>query len=191
MIFGIDFDGTIVENKWPDIGEPKQKVVDYIKQLQDKGHKWVLLTCRHDDGLISALTWLFIHGLYPAAVNDNTTEKIAEFNSNPRKVYADVYIDDHNAGGVYLPPLDGYMDFASAVRIMKSGGRVAREGWHSPKEYIYISQFIGEHDCIVTRFDHFRGIGSMTTSWIPNADEICAEDWYDFDRKIKTKNGGQ
>lgn len=31
----------------------------------------------------------------------------------------------------------------------------------------------------------------MTTSWIPNADEICAEDWYDFDTKLKTKNGGQ
>lgn len=183
MIFGIDFDGTIVEDKWPDIGEPKQKVVDYIKQLQDKGHKWVLLTCRHDDGLISALTWLFNHGLYPAAVNDNTTEKIAEFNSNPRKVYADVYIDDHNAGGVYLPSLSCYgHDFTWALRKMMDDGCVTRRKWTFELEQIERFVYMYEpKDGSEKHFRCFEGIGTMITTWLPNAEDMLAEDWYEVD----------
>ena len=178
MIFGIDFDGTIVEDKWPEIGEPKQKVVDYIKQLQDKGHKWVLLTCRHDDGLISALTWLFNHGLYPAAVNDNTTEKIAEFNSNPRKVYADVYIDDHNAGGVYLPNLSCYgYDFTWALRKMMDGKKVTRRAWTLllPNKFIYLKDM---GNALETHFRCHVGVGDTLTTWLPSTEDLLSDDWY-------------
>jgi hypothetical protein len=38
--------------------------------------------------------------LSPDAVNDNIEELKREFGNNPRKVFANVYIDDHNAGGL-------------------------------------------------------------------------------------------
>lgn len=179
MIFGIDFDGTIVENAWPEIGEPKQNVVDYIKALQRKGHKWVLLTCRQDDKLTEAVKWLHEHDLYPDAVNDNICEKIKEYGNNPRKIYADIYIDDHNAGGVYLPNLSCYgHDFTWALRKMMDGRKVTRRRWtwQYPEKFIYMaSGTVGENP-------HFRchtGIGSMITIWFPMSEDLLADDWYE------------
>lgn len=103
MIYGIDFDGTIVEEKFPAIGKPIARVVEFIRDLQAKGHKWVLITMREGKYLDDALEWLKAQGLTPDAVNDNLPERVAKWGNNPRKVYADIYIDDHNAGGVYLP----------------------------------------------------------------------------------------
>ena len=53
--------------------------------------------------LDDAVQWLKAHGLNPDAVNDNLPERVEMWGNNPRKIYADIYIDDHNAGGVYLP----------------------------------------------------------------------------------------
>ena len=179
MIFGIDFDGTIVENAWPEIGEPKQKVVDYIKALQRKGHKWILLTCRHDENLQEAVDWLHEHDLYPETVNDNINEKIREFNSNPRKVYADVYIDDHNAGGVYLPNLSCYgRDFTWALRHMMDDGCVTRRKWtlEWPGRFIYLKE---PKDGSEKHFRCFTAIGDMITTWLPTAEDMLADDWYE------------
>jgi len=38
--------------------------------------------------------------LHPDAVNDNLPEMCSFYGNNPRKVFANVYIDDHNAGGL-------------------------------------------------------------------------------------------
>ena len=103
MIFGIDFDGTIVEEKFPEIGKPIKEVVDFINDLQWQGHKWILITMREGKLLDDAVGWLMSHGLKPDAINDNLPERIAKWGNNPRKIYADFYIDDHNVGGVQLP----------------------------------------------------------------------------------------
>lgn len=101
-IYAIDFDGTIVRNKWPEIGEPNAAIIHFVRTLQEKGDKWILYTMREGDKLQEALKFLEEHELKPDAVNDNLPELIKAFGSNPRKVYADVYIDDHNAGGLRL-----------------------------------------------------------------------------------------
>ena len=103
MIYGIDFDGTIVESKWPAIGELKPEAAAFIRELRARGDKWILITMREDDKLQEALEFLAIHDLRPNAVNDNLPERVAMFGNNPRKVYADIYIDDHNAGGLRFP----------------------------------------------------------------------------------------
>lgn len=46
MIIAIDFDGTIVENNYPDIGAPRLPVINAIKALQSQGHEFILWTCR-------------------------------------------------------------------------------------------------------------------------------------------------
>ena len=103
MIYGIDFDGTIVKEDFPGIGEPIKTVVDFIHRVQDTGHKWILITMREGELLKDALSFLAINGLTPDAVNDNLPERKAKWGNNPRKIYADFYIDDHNVGGVQLP----------------------------------------------------------------------------------------
>ena len=99
-IYAIDFDGTIVENKWPFIGELNHEAADFIGKLQSRGDQWILYTMREGQRLKEAVDFLKSHGLEPDAINDNTKEMQQLFHNNPRKIYADTYIDDHNAGGL-------------------------------------------------------------------------------------------
>ena len=50
-----------------------------------------------------AVSFLEANGLTPDAVNDNLPERISVYGDNPRKIGADVYIDDRNAGGLFFP----------------------------------------------------------------------------------------
>lgn len=102
-IYAIDFDGTIAEEDYPRIGNPIKKTIAFIQNIQTKGDKWILLTMREGNYLQEALAFLYENGLFPDAVNDNLPERVARWKNNPRKVYADIYIDDHNAGGLFIP----------------------------------------------------------------------------------------
>lgn len=95
MIVAVDFDGTIVSNAWPRIGIINQHTKDFILWLQKQGHTWILLTMREGEKLQEAVAFCKEHGLNPDYVNDNTKELIEQFGNNPRKIYADIYIDDH------------------------------------------------------------------------------------------------
>ena len=55
---------------------------------------------REDELLDEALEWCAEHGIEFDAVNDNTEEQKEMYGNNPRKIYADIYIDDHNLGGI-------------------------------------------------------------------------------------------
>ena len=98
MVFAIDFDGTIVVNKFPAIGAEITHTTNFIrKYIQSNPHnQWVLWTMREGEVLRNALDWLEDHDLKPDAVNDNVKQLQEEWGNNPRKVYADFYIDDHN-----------------------------------------------------------------------------------------------
>jgi hypothetical protein len=100
MIYAIDFDGTIIENKFPEIGEIKPEAKEFILKLQERGDKWILYTMREGKYLNAALEFLHQHSMRPDAVNDNLPEMCEFYGNNPRKVFANVYIDDHNAGGL-------------------------------------------------------------------------------------------
>ena len=101
-LYAIDFDGTIVKNKWPEIGDPIAEVCNLILDIQKRGDKWILYTMREGDLLQKALKECDRLGLKPDAVNDNLPYLKCEFGNNPRKIYADVYIDDHNDGGLSI-----------------------------------------------------------------------------------------
>ena len=100
MIYAIYFDVTIVENDFPKIGKLIPETADFIHTLKSRGHIWILWTMREENHLAEALEFLAINDLLPDYVNDNAPELKKSFGNNPRKVYADVYIDDHNAGGI-------------------------------------------------------------------------------------------
>ena len=106
-IYAIDFDGTIVTNGFPGIGVENGEAIKFIKRLQTRGDRWILWTMREGDLLMEAMDWLAVRDLHPDAVNDNLPELKELYGNNPRKVFANVYIDDHNAGGLlFTTPIE-------------------------------------------------------------------------------------
>lgn len=93
-IYAIDFDGTLCEDAWPDIGKPNYILIQILKALREKGDKFILWTCRTADRLDEAIAWCKEQGLEFDAVNENIPEIIGQFGTESRKVFADVYIDD-------------------------------------------------------------------------------------------------
>lgn len=98
MIYAVDFDGTLCEEKWPGVGKPNLYLINFLIEARKKGHKVILWTMRENDYLQEALDWCEGLGLFFDAVNDNLEERVNMYGHNSRKVYADAYIDDHNIG---------------------------------------------------------------------------------------------
>lgn len=96
-IIAVDFDGTLCENKYPEIGAPNQELIAYLKKRQAAGDKLVLWTCRIDEMLDNAVRWCRNKGLIFDSVNENLPSVIAEFGTDTRKIFANEYIDDRNA----------------------------------------------------------------------------------------------
>lgn len=71
-------------------------MIDWLIIQRQKGIKLILWTMREGKLLDEAVEWCRSHGLTFDAVNDNLAEVKARYGNNPRKVYADYYLDDHN-----------------------------------------------------------------------------------------------
>ena len=101
-IIGVDFDGTLatITRPYPEIGEPIQEVIDYIKKEQSEGAYLILVTIREGLALEGALMWCEDHGLKFNAVNDNLPHMKDFFKNNPRKIFCNEYLDDNNFGGI-------------------------------------------------------------------------------------------
>lgn len=94
-IIAVDFDGTLCENKWPEIGPPRWDVANYIMDMKRAGAKIILWTCRQGKELLDAIYWCReTYGLVFDAVNENVPEIITEFGHDTRKIFANEYIDD-------------------------------------------------------------------------------------------------
>ena len=96
MIFAVDFDGTLCNINYPELGEPIDIVIDFCLQRREEGHKLILWTCRCGKYLEEAVAWCKEQGLEFDAVNENLPEMIEAFDNDCRKVFADYYIDDKN-----------------------------------------------------------------------------------------------
>lgn len=103
-IIAVDFDGTLIEEgKWPGVGEANLEVLNYCKDEQAKGARIILWTNRKDEPLATAIQWCEEHGLRLDAVNENLPEMIEFFNDDPRKIFANEYIDDRASQKFNLP----------------------------------------------------------------------------------------
>lgn len=97
-VIAVDFDGTIVEHKFPDIGKEMLFAFATLKALQQKGHKLILWTIRTGDTLRAAVDYCRQNGVEFYAVNKNYPEEEIDERVS-RKLNADIFIDDRNLGG--------------------------------------------------------------------------------------------
>lgn len=95
MIFGIDFDGTIVEHDYPEIGRANPHAIRVMNKLVENGHKIVLNTMRSGEELRDAVEYIESHGIVLHGINHNPDQD--SWTSSP-KVYANRYIDDAALG---------------------------------------------------------------------------------------------
>ncbi len=99
MKIAVDFDGTIVEDKYPEIGRERIFAFQTLRELQKKGFMLVLWTCRTGQLLDDAVQFCKQNGVEFYAVNSNYPGETFSENQM-RKIDADIYIDDRNIGGL-------------------------------------------------------------------------------------------
>lgn len=94
----VDFDGTIVEHEYPEIGKEKLFAFQTLKELEKLGARLILWTFRSGEALDEAVEFCRKNGIEFYAVNRNYPEEIYD-ETISRKIDADIYIDDKNLGG--------------------------------------------------------------------------------------------
>ncbi len=101
MTIAVDFDGTIVEHCYPEIGKEKPFAVATLKQLIKDGHKLILWSVREGELLKEAVDWCKKRGITFYAINQDYDGD--EPGTNPdysRKLKVQMFIDDRNIGGL-------------------------------------------------------------------------------------------
>lgn len=92
-VIAIDFDGTIVEDAYPNIGVVRDGAVGVINNLMEQGHEVIIWTCREVCEIEHSL---YRYGINFTTINENTPSMMERWGNDPRKVGADVFIDDKN-----------------------------------------------------------------------------------------------
>ena len=99
MKIAVDFDGTIVEHRYPEIGKTMLFAFETLKELQKRQHELILWTYRAGQELDDAVEFCRKHGIEFYAINKNFPEEEFDEATISRKINADVFIDDRNVGG--------------------------------------------------------------------------------------------
>jgi hypothetical protein len=149
MVIAVDFDGTIVEHAYPKIGKPIPFAIDVLKKLQqEEHHTLVLWTVREGELLQEAIEYCEKQGLKFYAANKNYPEEETE--NTPRKLMADIFIDDKNIGGlpewgiIYKTILSGNNTFLDIDDYISDNNRPKRkknlfirlgEAWETARRY--------------------------------------------------------
>lgn len=106
LTLAVDFDGFLVPDEFPTIGEFDIELVELLRSLRKEGHYLVLWTNRENvtkDGytfnfLGSALEACHKVGLCFDGVNENLESKWSRYKGHRRKLTASIYLDDRMVG---------------------------------------------------------------------------------------------
>lgn len=101
LTIAVDFDGTIVEHEYPDIGAPVTNALIVLRDLQKLGHKLILYTMRSGQELQDAVDYMANNDIELYGVNENPSQK--NWTQSP-KVYANLYVDDAAVGCPLIRP---------------------------------------------------------------------------------------
>lgn len=110
FIVSVDFDGTLFEEDWPNVGLKIGYIHDVINYCYKQGYIIVLNTLREGKVLEKALQFIELFEVPIHLVNVNVPHRVIKYN-NARKLGYDIHIDDRNAGGLltkqeYLNAID-------------------------------------------------------------------------------------
>ena len=100
MVIAVDFDGTIVEHRYPEIGKEIPFATATLRQLIADSHELILWTVREGDLLRDAVEYCRKRGVVFFAVNRDFEEEDGTNSDFSRKIRADLFIDDRNVGGL-------------------------------------------------------------------------------------------
>lgn len=94
-VLAVDFDGTLVTDCFPEIGEPNLPLIEWLKDYRKtRNGKLILFTSRNKEALPKAVEYCKSLGLEFDAINENLKEVQEKWQGDTRKVLADYYIDD-------------------------------------------------------------------------------------------------
>ena len=93
-IIAVDFDGTLCESCYPDIGKPRKRIIRRLLKEQRNGAKIILWTCRCGKPLEEAVRWCKQQGITFDCINESLPEQIAQWDTEARKIFAHEYWDD-------------------------------------------------------------------------------------------------
>ena len=152
MIIATDFDGTICQNKYPEIGEPMPLAIESIKELKERGHDLILWTCRQGEQLEEAVRWCEEHGIPFDLVNEFEPNNLKAFGGVAgNKVFANIYIDDRNLGG--FPGWERAMEIIKEAEVPKlewtKSEKFPQEnaiGYAKISRYTQVVYFCCDHD---------------------------------------------
>jgi len=99
MIIAVDFEGTLHDGRYPVIGNPLPYAVATMQKIKSRGHSIIITTCRPVRLQNVMIKWLNDNKIPFDCINDNLSHINVKF-ENPRKTYADVYIDNKNLLGL-------------------------------------------------------------------------------------------
>ena len=127
MTIAVDFDGTIVEHKYPEIGEELPFATETLKMLIKEHHRLILWSVREDKLLDDAVNWCRERGVEFYAVNKDYPEEKVEYNNHfSRKLKVALWIDDRNIGG-----LPGWGEIYHMIHDGLTWNDLLREARHS------------------------------------------------------------
>lgn len=68
------------------------------------------------------------------------------------------------------------MNFGEALQILKSGGRVARDGWNGRDMYVEL-QTPDEQSKMRRPYLYMRPVDGDLVPWVASQSDILADDW--------------
>lgn len=94
LFIGVDFDGTIVTEGFPNIGEIKPRTVELMKRLKDEGHLVIVWTARSGSYLTDAIDFMNENNIPYDYVNENPEDEYVKRGEQGRKIFCHYYLDD-------------------------------------------------------------------------------------------------
>jgi hypothetical protein len=123
LVIAVDFDGTVVEHKYPAIGKTLPFAFETLKELQKRGHRLIMWTYRHGKELDEAVDFCRKNGVEFYAVNRSFPEEQFDPATQSRKLDCDMFIDDRNVGGFM-----GWGEIFRTIHPESAGGDAPKRG---------------------------------------------------------------
>lgn len=180
----VDFDGTLCEDEFPEIGKPKQRCIRYVKELAAQGSRIILYTCRENGTrklLDEAVEFCRKEEIPLYAVNENPENqhpmKYGLRPENGRKVYADLYIDDKAVDVEALGSFDLEKKKSGADKELPKGGKEADCHWTEvmklAEKYGFITMAAGGTAVLLTNSVQLKEYGMKEYTRIQRMNGRC------------------